>query len=78
MQVTRNVSLLSQWMAIDLYLREVDNLRFELSMNRCSDELAAFANEILLKGNYFIIELLLLSLSFLPSIFMLVIKIKVT
>lgn len=58
MQVTRNVSLLSQWMAIDLYLREVDNLRFELSMNRCSDELAAFANEILLKGNYFINGLL--------------------
>ncbi|KAG0480734.1 hypothetical protein HPP92_011592 [Vanilla planifolia] len=47
-KVTRDVSLLSRWMAIDLYIREVDNLRFELSMNRCSDKLANLANEILL------------------------------
>ncbi|XP_072999647.1 phosphoenolpyruvate carboxylase 4 [Typha latifolia] len=48
-KVTRDVSLLSRWMAIDLYIREVDNLRFELSMNRCSNKLASLANEILLK-----------------------------
>nr|XP_019710665.1 phosphoenolpyruvate carboxylase 4 [Elaeis guineensis] len=48
-KVTRDVSLLSRWMAVDLYIREVDNLRFELSMNRCSDKLASLAHEILLK-----------------------------
>jgi len=47
LQVTRDVSLLSRWMAIDLYIREVDSLRFELSMNRCSDRLSKLANEIL-------------------------------
>lgn len=50
LQVTRDVSLLSRWMAIDLYIREVDNLRFELSMNRCSDTLAKLAQEISLQG----------------------------
>lgn len=35
---------------MDLYIREVDNLRFELSMNRCNGRLASLANEILLKG----------------------------
>jgi phosphoenolpyruvate carboxylase len=34
-------------MAIDLYIREVDSLRFELSMNRCSDTLSRLAHEIL-------------------------------
>ncbi|RVW65088.1 Phosphoenolpyruvate carboxylase 4 [Vitis vinifera] len=48
-QVTRDVSLLSRWMAIDLYIREVDSLRFELSMNRCSDSLSRLAHEILEK-----------------------------
>lgn len=46
-QVTKDVSLLSRWMAIDLYIREVDSLRFELSMNRCSDSLSRLAHEIL-------------------------------
>ncbi|KAB1206468.1 Phosphoenolpyruvate carboxylase 4 [Morella rubra] len=46
-KVTKDVSLLSRWMAIDLYIREVDSLRFELSMNRCSDSLSKLANEIL-------------------------------
>lgn len=50
LQVTRDVSLLSRWMAIDLYIREVDSLRFELSMNRCSDQLSKLANEILEEG----------------------------
>ncbi|KAM0932959.1 putative phosphoenolpyruvate carboxylase [Dioscorea sansibarensis] len=51
-KVTRDVALLSQWMATDLYIREVDSLRFELSMGRCSDKLATLANEILLQGVY--------------------------
>ncbi|KAI4313991.1 hypothetical protein L6164_026934 [Bauhinia variegata] len=46
-KVTKNVSLLSRWMAIDLYVREVDSLRFELSMNRCDDRLSRLAHEIL-------------------------------
>ncbi|KAK3442813.1 hypothetical protein EUGRSUZ_B03067 [Eucalyptus grandis] len=48
-KVTKDVSLLSRWMAIDLYIREVDSLRFELSMNRCSDRLLRLAHEILEK-----------------------------
>ncbi|XP_019054247.1 PREDICTED: phosphoenolpyruvate carboxylase 4-like [Nelumbo nucifera] len=48
-KVTRDVSLLSQWMAIDLYIREIDSLRFELSMNRCSEKLSRLADEILQK-----------------------------
>ncbi|KAL3831106.1 hypothetical protein ACJIZ3_019908 [Penstemon smallii] len=50
-KVTKNVSLLSRWMAIDLYIREVDNLRFELSMNQCSEDLSRLAHEILEKEN---------------------------
>ncbi|KAA8532760.1 hypothetical protein F0562_032793 [Nyssa sinensis] len=48
-KVTRDVSLLSRWMAIDLYIREVDNLKFELSVKRCSDRLLRLAHEILEK-----------------------------
>ncbi|XP_042502580.1 phosphoenolpyruvate carboxylase 4 [Macadamia integrifolia] len=48
-KVTRDVALLSRWMAMDLYIREVDNLRFELSINRCSDQLSELAHEILQK-----------------------------
>ncbi|XP_058182858.1 phosphoenolpyruvate carboxylase 4 [Rhododendron vialii] len=46
-KVTKDVSLLSRWMAIDLYIRELDNLRFELSMNSCNDRLSRLAHEIL-------------------------------
>ncbi|XP_024630663.1 phosphoenolpyruvate carboxylase 4 [Medicago truncatula] len=46
-KVTKDVSLLSRWMATDLYIREVDSLRFELSMKRCSDKLSRLAHEIL-------------------------------
>ncbi|XP_057988309.1 phosphoenolpyruvate carboxylase 4-like isoform X1 [Hevea brasiliensis] len=49
-KVTRDVSLLSRWMAIDLYIREVDSLRFELSMNQCSDRMLKVANDILVEG----------------------------
>ncbi|KAJ9563650.1 hypothetical protein OSB04_008810 [Centaurea solstitialis] len=48
-KVTKDVSLLSRWMAIDLYIREVDNLRFELSMNQCSDRLSCLLQDILQK-----------------------------
>ncbi|KAF4356843.1 hypothetical protein F8388_019502 [Cannabis sativa] len=46
-KVTKDVSLLSRWMAMDLYIREMDSLRFELSMNRCSDRLSRLAHDIL-------------------------------
>ncbi|XP_055802706.1 phosphoenolpyruvate carboxylase 4 [Solanum dulcamara] len=52
-KVTKDVSLLSRWMAIDLYVREVDSLRFELSMNQCSERFARLAHEILEKGNIY-------------------------
>ncbi|KAL6542324.1 Phosphoenolpyruvate carboxylase 4 [Orobanche minor] len=48
-KVTKDVSLLSRWMAIDLYIREVDSLRFELSMNQCNLKLSRLAQEILEK-----------------------------
>lgn len=48
-KVTKDVSLLSRWMAIDLYTREIDSLRFELSMNQCSDRLSREAHHILEK-----------------------------
>lgn len=37
-------------MTIDLYIREVDSLKFELSMNRCSDSLSQMAHDILEQG----------------------------
>ena len=40
-RVTREVLLLARWMAADLYLRDVDNLAAELSMQQASDELRA-------------------------------------
>lgn len=49
-KVTRDVCFLARWMAADLYIREIDSLRFELSMNRCNEELAKFAYEILEAG----------------------------
>ncbi|MDP3814764.1 phosphoenolpyruvate carboxylase [Pseudomonas sp.] len=37
--VTREVLLLARWMAADLYLRDIDQLAAELSMQQASDEL---------------------------------------
>ena len=45
-QVTHSVAILARWMAADLYLREVDALRFELSQNHASDEVWRLAREI--------------------------------
>lgn len=45
-QVTHNVACLARWMAADLYLREVDVLRFELSMSHASDQLWTLAHAI--------------------------------
>ncbi|ESQ28387.1 hypothetical protein EUTSA_v10018058mg [Eutrema salsugineum] len=50
-KVTKEVSLLSRWMAIDMYIREVDSLRFELSTDRCSDRFSRLADEILEKDS---------------------------
>ena len=41
---------MARWMAIDLYIRQLDSLSFELSIKKCSDKLATLANEILLEG----------------------------
>ncbi len=43
--VTREVLLLARWMAADLYLRDVDHLAAELSMQQASDELKAKAGD---------------------------------
>ncbi|KIZ04332.1 phosphoenolpyruvate carboxylase [Monoraphidium neglectum] len=46
-KTTHHVTALGRWMAADLYLREVDVLRFELSNNQCSDQVWRMATEIL-------------------------------
>ncbi|RTE65842.1 phosphoenolpyruvate carboxylase [Amphritea opalescens] len=38
-KTTEQVLLLSRWMAADLYIKDIERLRTELSMNQCSDEL---------------------------------------
>ncbi|MCW1245579.1 phosphoenolpyruvate carboxylase [Pseudomonas sp. SAICEU22] len=43
--VTREVLLLARWMAADLYLRDVDHLAADLSMQKASDALRAQAGE---------------------------------
>jgi phosphoenolpyruvate carboxylase len=45
-RVTETVCLLARWQAADLYLREVDALRLELSMRDGSDELAAVVGAV--------------------------------
>ncbi len=44
-EVTREVLLLSRWMAADLFLRDLRPLISELSMNHCSDELRAIVGD---------------------------------
>ncbi|HEA54194.1 phosphoenolpyruvate carboxylase [Marinobacter antarcticus] len=44
-QVTRKVFLLGRWMAADLFLRDIQSLRAELSMWQGSDELRALAGD---------------------------------
>ncbi len=39
-KITQEVLWLSRWQAADLYLRDIENLRWELSIQHCSDELA--------------------------------------
>jgi phosphoenolpyruvate carboxylase len=41
--VTRRVFALSRWMAADLYLRDLEALRGELSMSECNNEIAEIA-----------------------------------
>ncbi len=43
--VTRKVFLLGRWMAADLYLRDIQSLRAELSMWQASDELRAVVGD---------------------------------
>lgn len=44
-QVTRKVFLLGRWMAADLFLRDIQSLRAELSMWQASDELRGLAGD---------------------------------
>lgn len=44
--VTEKVTLLNRYQAMGLYLGEIDKLRMELSMTRCSEELSTRAQEI--------------------------------
>ncbi|KAM7497992.1 hypothetical protein LguiA_022406 [Lonicera macranthoides] len=45
-EVTRDVCLLARMMAANLYFSQIEDLMFELSMWRCSDELRARADEL--------------------------------
>ena len=42
-KITREVMLLARWMAVDLYLKDVQVLIDELSMHQCNDEVAKMA-----------------------------------
>lgn len=39
--ITRKVAYLSRWVAADLYLREIERLRWELSVSSCTDDVRA-------------------------------------
>ena len=45
-KVTHDVACLARWMAADLYLKEIDALRFEVSMSHASDEVWRMARDI--------------------------------
>ncbi|XP_074290054.1 phosphoenolpyruvate carboxylase 1 isoform X1 [Silene latifolia] len=45
-EVTRDVCLLARMMAANMYFSQIEDLMFELSMWRCSDELRARADEL--------------------------------
>ncbi|MQM17452.1 hypothetical protein Taro_050423 [Colocasia esculenta] len=45
-EVTRDVCLLARMMAANMYFSQIEDLMFELSMWRCSDELRDRANEL--------------------------------
>ncbi|KAK1388824.1 Phosphoenolpyruvate carboxylase [Heracleum sosnowskyi] len=45
-EVTRDVCLLARMMAANMYFSQIEDLMFELSMWRCSDELCARADEL--------------------------------
>ena len=45
-KVTHDAACLARWMAADLYLKEIDALRFELSMSHASDEVWRMAKDI--------------------------------
>ncbi|KAG2304818.1 hypothetical protein Bca52824_033469 [Brassica carinata] len=45
-EITRDVCLLARMMAANLYYNQIENLMFELSMWRCTDEFRAKADEI--------------------------------
>ena len=48
-KVTHDVACLARWMGADLFLKEIDALRFELSMSHASDEVWRMARDIVAK-----------------------------
>lgn len=58
-KTTREVCYLARWIAADLYLREIDTLRFELSMDKSNEKLARLAEELRAAGECFALGLLL-------------------
>ncbi|XP_024533989.1 phosphoenolpyruvate carboxylase 4 [Selaginella moellendorffii] len=46
-KVTKDVCLLAKWIAADLYLRELDALKFELSMSNGNEKLIRMAYQVL-------------------------------
>lgn len=56
-KVTSNVLLLGQWMAADLYLRDLDILVNTLSMEQCNDTLKAVTGDIKEPYRYLLHEL---------------------
>ena len=45
-EVTKQVVYLARWIAADLYLKEIDILRFELSMSNCSEEVMRMCHRL--------------------------------
>ncbi|KAL6579263.1 Phosphoenolpyruvate carboxylase 1 [Orobanche minor] len=45
-EVTRDVCLLARMMAANVYFSQIEDLMFEMSMWRCSDELRVRAEEL--------------------------------
>lgn len=44
--VTEHVLVMARWMAADMYLRDIEALRAELSMSDCSDELRSLVGDV--------------------------------
>ena len=45
-KTTADVACLARWMAADLYLREIDALRFELSMRSANEQVSSHGRDV--------------------------------